>query len=96
MAADYSFKAEIETLQRAVLAERLESVLRAGGRETARCGSQGRNAQLIEAYQCDKGKVQHFLYCLPESSHSLQCRPDAAQDSFYFVLNGLEINDFLA
>ena len=69
MAADYSFKAEIEALQRAVLAERLERVLRTGGRETARCGSQGRNAQLIEAYQCDKGKVQHFLYCLPESSH---------------------------
>ena len=31
--------------------------------------------QVVETYQGDKRKVQHFLYCLSESCHTLQAAP---------------------
>ena len=54
MTAGQTADGKPEPLQRAVLAQRLEGILRAGGREAARRRGKGRDAELIEAYEHDQ------------------------------------------
>ena len=54
MTAGQTADGKPEPLQRTVLAQRLEGILRAGGREAARRRGEGRNAELVEAHEHDQ------------------------------------------
>ena len=61
MAAEKAADSEIKGLEGAVLAESLEGVLGAGGRETARRRRERADAHLIELDQENKGEDQYVL-----------------------------------
>ena len=61
MAAEKTADSEIKALERTVLAESLEGVLGAGGRETARRRRERADAHLIELDQEDEGEDQYVL-----------------------------------
>ena len=60
MAAEDASDGEIEAFDGAVLAEGLEGVLGAGGRETAAGLLEGRDADLIKSYKKYEGRDQDF------------------------------------
>ena len=54
MAAKQTADGEIETLDRSMLTQCLDGILRTGGGETTGWGLKGREAELIEAHQQDQ------------------------------------------
>ena len=73
MAAEDASDGEIEAFDGTVLAEGLEGVLGAGGRETAAGLLEGGDADLVESYQKYEGRDQdlpdHALNFLPRPAH---------------------------
>ena len=66
MAAGQAAQGEPRPLDRAVFAQRLQRILRAGGREAARGRREGRDAQLIEAHQHDQRQGAEPLTDAPQ------------------------------
>ena len=73
MAAEDATDGEVEAFDGAVLAEGLEGVLGAGGRETATGLLEWGDADLIKSYQKYEGRDQdlpdHALNFLPSPAH---------------------------
>ena len=70
MTSQQSSYGEIQTLQRAVLAQCLDGILRAGGSKATRGRLEGRDAELIEAHQNNKWEGEHAL------SNALELLPE--------------------
>ena len=72
MAPHNSFERQPAPLERAVLLDGLERVLRAGGNEAAAGGTQGRDAFPVKAHEREKKSLHGFFSRSPSFPHTFK------------------------